>query len=134
MSTNYLFPMKVLSLLQNLKQQANYNTLVSTTKEMAIPMPEDSNDRISLAMPAVINTAKQELNEDNIRVRLVVSKNLSAENLMKNPLVEVYLSNNGSFKTVSYKYNELSPQLALAVEVEILYLIAKAYGIKVTTS
>lgn len=101
---------------------------------MAVVMPEDSNDRISLSMPAVTNTAKQELKDENLRVRLVVPKVLSAENVLKNSLVEIYIVNNGDFKTVSYKYNDLSPQMALAVEVEVLYMIAKAYGIKVTTS
>lgn len=134
MSDNFLFPAKLLSLLQTITQLRNYNQLVTDTLDMALNMPVDSNKRLSLSMAAVQKSAQQDYGMENVRVRLIIPARLDVTTVMNSPLIEVYnIANNGQTVT-QYNYKQLSPQLALAVEVEMFSIVAKGLGAKLVTS
>ena len=134
MSDNFLFPAKLLSLLQNITQLKDYNNLVTTTLDMALTMPVDSNKRLSLSMGSVQRSIQQDYNMNSVRVRLVIPARLDVTTVMNNPLIEVYNFATNPPTLLSLNYKDLSLQLGLAVEAELFYILSKSLGAKVVIS
>lgn len=134
MSDNFLFPAKIFSLLQTITQLKNYNDLVNTTLDMALDMPVDSNKRLSLSMAAIQKTIQKDYNMDSVRVRLVIPARLDVTTIMNNPLIEIYNFSTNPLTVLALNYKDLSAQLALAVEVELFYIVSKGLGAKVVVS
>lgn len=124
---NHLFPAKVIALLNNIKSMSSYSKLVENSKALTLPFPTDQ-DRINLTTPAIRNIVAAEYDITNARVRLVMPDGAYRSD---QTIIEVYNMNGEKIKMMPLAVDEMSVTLGLALETELLYLLATSKEIEI---
>lgn len=122
--SNHLFPAKTEALLTTLKSISIYKQLLKETKDLSLIMKNDGQDRVALSMPAISHYIERDYSIKNARVRLIIPQNISLT-INKNKIFEIYNTTTNSL--IEKDIDSLSRELALAIENELNYIIARSF-------
>ena len=117
---NALFPIKLMSILTALKDNAKWQSQIHFAEQpTGCQYPKDGRTRVALMAPQLMHVVVKESELSYFRVRLAYSPDNFR--ISKNTLLELYDVNGKLIKV--WPHSEWSTTLSLAIETEMLEIL-----------